>query len=39
MKEGMVVRFDLEHGGKAVADVHGARILARALQYALPGRR
>src|SRR3954467_11824596 len=28
----MVVRFDLEDGGKPVTDVDGARILSRALQ-------
>src|SRR5688572_12108150 len=35
----MVVRFDLEDGGKAVADVDGAGVLARALQHAPAGGR
>ena len=30
----MVVRLDLEDRGEAVADIHGARILARPLQHA-----
>ena len=35
----VVVRFDLEDGGEAVADVDGAGVLARPLQHARPGRR
>src|SRR4051794_38111556 len=31
----MVVRFDFEDSSKAVADVHGAGVLARTLQHAL----
>src|ERR1700686_5385567 len=36
---GMVVRFDLEHGRPAVADVHGARIFTRTLDYGWTSRR
>ena len=32
----VVVRFDLEHGGQAVADVHRPGILTRPLQHAWP---
>ena len=35
----MVVRFDLEDGCQAVADVHRACVLARSLQHARSGRR
>ena len=34
----MVVRFDLEDGGQAVADVDRAGVLARPLQHARAGR-
>ena len=35
----MIVRFDLEDGSQAVADVDGAGVLARALQHPLARRR
>ena len=35
----MIVRLHLEGDGEAVADVHDARVLARPLQDARPGRR
>ena len=36
MNDGMVVRFDLEDRGQAVADVDGAGVLAGPLQHARP---
>ncbi len=35
---GMVVRLDLEHRRPAFADLHGAGVLARALQHGIAGR-